>query len=325
MDCEPHQTNEVDHQGSSDRVEDYEEEEDSEEDKEEEGDAYDDDDDDHDDDEEKEGGGVVEASRNDQSITVTLTDPQVLDCMICYNPLTIPVFQCVNEHLTCSSCCRKLGNKCPFCHSPIGSYRCRAIEKVLQSIQVTCENTRYGCTKTMSYRLKYIHEKFCNHAPCSCPLSSSDNCHFVGSQEQLNKHFSDSHNNSAVQFQYNKVSHITLRINDKFLVLQEEIEGVLFILNNRSEKKLGNVISVSCIGPTWMSSHFYDIVARSEETPLRFQCYADCIQNQMDKPPSIAFLLVPSKSFGCCGQLKLDLCIWRCGSSPPELIQAVKV
>ncbi|KAK0597701.1 hypothetical protein LWI29_027816 [Acer saccharum] len=90
MDCEPHQTNEVDHQGSSDRVEDYEEGEDSEEDKEEEGDDVNNDDDEE---EEEGGGGVVEASRNDQSITVTLTDPQVLDCMICYNPLTIPVFQ----------------------------------------------------------------------------------------------------------------------------------------------------------------------------------------------------------------------------------------
>ncbi|KAI4324058.1 hypothetical protein L6164_023624 [Bauhinia variegata] len=41
----------------------------------------------------------------DKSISVFLTDPEVLDCFICYEPLSIPVFQCENGHIACSSCC----------------------------------------------------------------------------------------------------------------------------------------------------------------------------------------------------------------------------
>ncbi|KAI4331950.1 hypothetical protein L6164_016894 [Bauhinia variegata] len=62
-------------------------------------------------------------------VSVFLTEPEVLDCFICYEPLSIPVFQCENEHTACRSCCVKIGNKCPMCSMPIGYNRCRAIEK----------------------------------------------------------------------------------------------------------------------------------------------------------------------------------------------------
>lgn len=36
----------------------------------------------------------VSASENwDRSISVTLSDPDVFDCCICYEPLSIPIFQ----------------------------------------------------------------------------------------------------------------------------------------------------------------------------------------------------------------------------------------
>lgn len=42
------------------------------------------------------------------NIVVALTNPQVFDCSICYEPLTIPVFQCdKNGYLACVSCCSK--------------------------------------------------------------------------------------------------------------------------------------------------------------------------------------------------------------------------
>ncbi|KAL5809984.1 hypothetical protein ACOSQ3_026680 [Xanthoceras sorbifolium] len=125
------------------------------------------------------------------SIFVILTDPEVLDCFICFDPLTIPVFQCENGHVACSSCCSKLGNKCPSCCSPIGHNRCRAIEKVLESVKVICANSKYGCKETMSYSQSHDHEKTCRHAPCSCPLSD---CCFVGSSSQLYQHFIGRHN-----------------------------------------------------------------------------------------------------------------------------------
>ncbi|CAL9223892.1 unnamed protein product [Arabidopsis halleri] len=60
-------------------------------------------------------------------------DLYILDCPVCCEPLTIPVFQCDNGHLACSSCCPKLSNKCPACSLPIGNNRCVAMERVLES------------------------------------------------------------------------------------------------------------------------------------------------------------------------------------------------
>ncbi|RYR64351.1 E3 ubiquitin-protein ligase SINA-like 10 isoform X1 [Arachis hypogaea] len=87
----------------------------------------------------------------DRSISVTIIDPDVLDCCICYEPLTSPVFQCENGHIACSNCCARLGNKCPMCSMPIGYNRCRAIEKVLESIKISCLNAKYGCKHMFSF------------------------------------------------------------------------------------------------------------------------------------------------------------------------------
>ncbi|KAL5809983.1 hypothetical protein ACOSQ3_026679 [Xanthoceras sorbifolium] len=273
---------------------------------------------------EEHGAGIRErtdavgSSRNG-SISVTLTDPEVLDCFICFDPLTIPVFQCENGHVACSSCCSKLRNKCPSCCLPIGYNRCRAIEKVLESVKVICKHSKYGCKEKMSYSQRHDHEKTCRHAPCSCPLPD---CCFVGSSSQVYQHFTSRHKNSAVQFQYSKVSHVALNINEDCLVLQEEIDGVLFILHNRSEV-VGHVISLTCIAPSWKGGCFYDILASRGGSTVRFQSYTNCTDGQINcTPPVRGSLLVPSSFFDSHGLLKLDLCIWRYGISP-KLIQRI--
>ncbi|EFH44914.1 hypothetical protein ARALYDRAFT_916206 [Arabidopsis lyrata subsp. lyrata] len=68
-----------------------------------------------------------------RSETGTLLDLDVLDCPICYEPLTIPLFQCDNGHVACRFCWPKLGKKCPACVLPIGNKRCIAMESVLKS------------------------------------------------------------------------------------------------------------------------------------------------------------------------------------------------
>ncbi|KAK1577041.1 hypothetical protein Q3G72_018591 [Acer saccharum] len=297
-------------------VEDHEDEEDSEEGDEDDDDDDEDSDSDSDDCDKEDDEGEYEEEEN-ESMTMTLTDPQALNCLICYNPLTAPIFQCGNGHIACPSCIPKLKNKCPFCRSPIGSSRCWAIERVLESIKLTCRNTKYGCKATMSYSNKCVHEKTCIYTPCSCPISA---CQFVDSHDQLNKHFSESHKISPIKFQFNKYTNITLGINDKFLILQEEMCGVLLILNNSTETSLGNIISVSCIGPTWRGGYIYDIQVKPKgrSLSLRFHGYTKCIKKQAEKASSTGFCLVLSDSLRhshSSGQLKLDLRISRCSKS----------
>ncbi|XP_031253269.1 E3 ubiquitin-protein ligase SINA-like 10 [Pistacia vera] len=247
---------------------------------------------------------VVEPGTN-ESISVTLTDPEVFDCPICYESLSSPVFQCENGHIACSSCCTKIMNKCPSCCLPIGYNRCRAIEKVLESIKVKCRNTKYGCKETTSFSKKLDHAKTCHHAPCSCPMSD---CNFVGSCTQLYKHFRDEHENSSVQFQHNKVFQITLNVDDTSLFLQEEKDGVVFILNNRIDC-LANSISVCCIAPSTKERFCYDIVAKYGRSIITYQSYTKNIQSRIDNQPSSNILLLPAYSFGHSRQLKLKICI----------------
>ncbi|KAL7190771.1 hypothetical protein ACSBR2_022949 [Camellia fascicularis] len=287
---------------------------------------YDDDDDDDDEDDEEDDETEAERCRavrvslgpsGDGPISVTLTDPDVLDCPICLEHLTIPVFQCENGHVACSSCCFKLGNQCPSCSWPIGYNRCRAIEKVIESVKISCRNMKYGCKEAVSYSKKHDHEESCVYAPCSCPLPE---CNFVGSSKHLSLHFTHKHSNSATCFSYNCLFPISIEKQQKCLILQEQSEGGIFILNNGIDP-LGNIVNVSCMGPSSTKRAFaYDLVARSNGgSSVRLQSFTESIPGRVEHPPLKRFLLVPSDFVWSCRQLKLELCIRRNQEFPAHI------
>ncbi|KAD4888366.1 hypothetical protein E3N88_20439 [Mikania micrantha] len=146
-------------------------------------------------------------NKGNGELQVVLTDPDVFDCPICFEPLCTPVFQCENGHIACSSCCSKVERKCPSCCMPIGYNRCRAIEKVIESVKVSCKNARYGCTKTMAYCKKGEHEQTCPHATCFCPHPS---CPYCGSSKNLYLHFGIQHAASTTRFTYNSPFFVTM-------------------------------------------------------------------------------------------------------------------
>ncbi|KAL6952223.1 RING-type E3 ubiquitin transferase [Sarracenia purpurea var. burkii] len=250
---------------------------------------------------------------SEHGLTLTLTDPDVLDCPICLEPLISPVFQylilwlmnlsgiveeanafpnvkdiisivrvCENGHVSCSSCCTKLGNKCPSCSWPIGYNRCRAIERVIESAKVVCRNTKYGCKEIVSYN------------------------------KHLSLHFTSTHSNIAKRFRYNTIVLINLDKHQASLILQELNEGEIFILNN-GIVLLGNVMSVSCIGPSSSKKGFsYNLIARNGGSSVRLQSFTENIPGRVDhSPPLKRFLLVPRDFVGSCGKLKLELSIWK--------------
>lgn len=258
-------------------------------------------------------------SNRDSSISVTLNDPEVLDCSICFNSLNIPVFQCENGHIACSSCCQKLRNKCPSCSWPIGYNRCRAIEKVLESVNISCTNTKYGCKETMSYSKKHDHEKTCIYTPCSCPIPD---CNFVGSSKQLSQHFSLKHSSDVKRFQYNRLFHVTMESDEKFLILQEESEASLFILCNIIEL-IGNLVRVYYFGRMSSMRKFpYVVIAEKEGSKLWLQSFTDCVSGYVDTVPTTGFLTVPCDFINPRGVLALDVCI-RDGDGFPAAFSTV--
>ncbi|KAF7850847.1 hypothetical protein BT93_L4965 [Corymbia citriodora subsp. variegata] len=241
------------------------------------------------------------------SLQFTLTDPDVLNCAVCVEPLTIPVFQCVNGHIACSSCCKKIGNKCPSCFMAIGYKRCHAIEKVLQSVQMACQNVKLGCNQKFGYHMKNVHEKKCPFAPCSCPFSS---CNYIGSFRMLVNHFSTKHGASPTSFRFSFSTSLLMNVETEVYLLKEEREDVLFVLKNETVD-LGSKIKISCIGPLPNAAYSYDIVANSQESYLKLHTCSKSVPDSGYNPNLEPYLLVPRGFFNDLLGLKFEVCIWR--------------
>ncbi|CAH8384189.1 unnamed protein product [Eruca vesicaria subsp. sativa] len=179
--------------------------------------------------------------------SLMLFDSDLLDCPICYEPLSIPIFQCDNGHLACSSCCPKLSNNCPACASPIGDKRCRAMENVLESTFVPCPNAELGCTKNVSYGKESTHKRECNFSPCSCPTPG---CNFTGTYKDLFVHFTSTHRRSCSldRFTCGLSFSGQIKINNKISIIKEYTKSLLFTVHCFREP-YGVNVTISCIAP----------------------------------------------------------------------------
>ncbi|KAL7606994.1 hypothetical protein Lser_V15G19827 [Lactuca serriola] len=240
------------------------------------------------------------------ALQVVLTDPDVLDCPICLDPLFSPVFQCENGHIACSTCCQKVKRKCPSCCMPIGYNRCRAIEKVLESVKISCKNTPYGCKESIPYSKKNDHEQTCLHTKCCCPISS---CPFIGSSKNLNLHFGIQHSASTTRFTYNATFIVNVETNKKHIFLQEQHESVIFIINHEA-KQHGRVLNVDCVGPSLLKTSFlYQLTVKNMETSLSLQSVPEIYAEWCEHGPVKNYLIAPTEFVGYNGVLSLHVCI----------------
>lgn len=91
-------------------------------------------------------------------LRVTPSNQELLQCPICYEIPRENVFQCVNGHTICSTCCSRV-RECPFCKvsfwtdTPGGGARKRiralAIESMLDAMTFECPNKKLGCQVIM--------------------------------------------------------------------------------------------------------------------------------------------------------------------------------
>ncbi|KAL7615344.1 hypothetical protein Lser_V15G07348 [Lactuca serriola] len=227
-----------------------------------------------------------------REIPVVFTDPDVLDCPICLESLCSPIYQCENGHIACSCCCSKSNHKCPSCCLPIGFNRCRAMEKLVNSITVDCENKKYGCTEPLIYHMKAQHEQVCSHTLCFCPLSS---CGFTGSYANLYVHFRTHHSSSATPFTFNTTFNIDVKRGQKYVILQEENERVIFILNHDIQRH-GRVLNVDCVGPNVFRAAFgYKLSVRCSETCFSMKSVPEVSGKWEQHTPNNNYLTIPSE------------------------------
>ncbi|XP_010474151.1 PREDICTED: E3 ubiquitin-protein ligase SINA-like 5 [Camelina sativa] len=187
---------------------------------------------------------------DDDFESVKLQSHDVLDGPICCEPLKRPIYQCINGHLACSSCCQKLNKRCSFCRCEIGDIRCRAMEKVIEATIVPCPNAKHGCEETTTYGIdQSVHERVCCFAPCSCPVPS---CKFVGTYTNLKSHACHAHicrEKFLIPFKFNghcPIFRMNLG-NKKTVILKEENENDLIAVQAFKGSDEGVYVTVNRI------------------------------------------------------------------------------
>lgn len=184
---------------------------------------------------------------------------------------------------------------------------CGDIAVVVDSVRVPCRNKEYGCNETVDY-MNDDHEETCTYAPCSCPLLD---CNFVGSSDQLSLHFSSKHWDSGRRFRYNSPLAVSVGMNEQFLVLQAEDDGVLFLLNKGVER-IGNTVMITCIGPSSSKERFlYDLESVRGSSSLRLKSATHNFPGWLEDFHPTDFLLIPFCFLGSSGHINLDVCIWN--------------
>ncbi|CAH1437327.1 unnamed protein product [Lactuca virosa] len=226
-----------------------------------------------------------------RAIPVVLTDPHNMCCPICFHPLCSPIYQRGQGHIACSSCCVKEKRKCPSCHLPIGFTRCQAMEKLVESLRVDCKNKWVGCKETLIYHKKSEHEKKCPNTPCVCPLSS---CKFTSSSNIMYGHFRFHHKAYATSFTYDNIFLLGVQRNQKHIILQEQNEGVIFILNHGIHKH-GRVFDVDCVGPSTFDDAFvYQLTVKYNKTVLSIESIPEVYSKWQQHAPYNNCLTIPS-------------------------------
>uniref|UniRef100_A0A0D9UW78 RING-type E3 ubiquitin transferase n=1 Tax=Leersia perrieri TaxID=77586 RepID=A0A0D9UW78_9ORYZ len=191
----------------------------------------------------KEQQEVVVLGRPDSEISVRM-DSNVLDCIICFEPLKPPIFQCEVGHVVCSVCLSKIGERCHMCCKTTRYRRCFALEQFIDAIKVQCSNAKYGCNEFIAYYQKEKHEQECIHVPCFCP---ENGCSFEGSTRSLLDHLVTMHEWSPTNIKYNKALRISMARDRRFtLFVGEDLS--MFLLGNILTD-IGNALTMVCIGP----------------------------------------------------------------------------
>ncbi|PWA81993.1 Aminotransferase-like mobile domain-containing protein [Artemisia annua] len=259
----------------------------------------------------EEGDGEVLGNDDDDdnplgTLEVVLTDPKVLDCSICLEPLSTPIYQCQKGHLACSSCWPETKGICLLGKSNELFKRCRGLENVIETVRISCKNAEYGCKETMPYNKMSEHEQVCPHATCFCPHSS---CPFTGRSKNLYSHFAIQHATSTTRFTYNTTFSLCVGRYQKYIFLQEQHENVIFVLNHQVRKH-GRVFNVDCVGTSALNGYFaYQLTAKSKNTSRTLKSKPKIFTKWSEHTTRKNCLTVPSVFPGYTGLVSLSVCI----------------
>ncbi|KAJ0246882.1 Seven-in-absentia protein [Hirschfeldia incana] len=236
--------------------------------------------------------------------TATLNDLDAIECPLCFDPLTIPIFQCDNGHIACFTCLHKLGQKCATC-SLITSSRNRALERLLELLRIPCPNIEVGCSEIISCAETSTHLEICAFTQRACPFSS---CDFVGFNKDLYEHSVAKHCESTYMFECGQPVFV-YPLTDKRVILKElDTLGVEIVVVECFDTLEGRVFYASCIGPGEDEYSYTFKLISSCSDRLWFESDLERVLEVSDEPPEWHFMLVPSCM---CFDYEFSICINR--------------
>ncbi|KAJ0260301.1 Seven-in-absentia protein [Hirschfeldia incana] len=233
--------------------------------------------------------------------TATLMDLDVTDCPICFNTLTIPIFQCDNGHITCSTCCQRLSQKCATCSLPTLS-RNRAMERVIELLRVQCPNA--GCFKMVSCSETSAHVNHCPFTQRTCPFRS---CDFTCSFKDLYKHSLAKHSIAAPtaaipgqslsvsMFKFGTFMRLILSLGKRIIIKEQSTEGEgEIVVVEWFDMPDGRIFYACCIGPGTDKFSYQLKLSLQSGDELLFNSDLQRVREVRSEPPRAHFLLVPS-------------------------------
>lgn len=108
-----------------------------------------------------------------------------LECPICSSYMSPPIHQCSTGHSVCESCRKKL-TCCALCQENFTESRNISLEGLAVKMRYPCVHRLTGCTATLSYNEREIHELRCTFKGVRCAM---EKCTWIGQVSDLKEHW----------------------------------------------------------------------------------------------------------------------------------------
>lgn len=198
-------------------------------------------------------------------------------------------FQCENGHTACWSCCSKLKSECPSCKRPIGSIRCLALEKLIQSLNVKCKFANQGCTQMVKFVERSIHESNCSFYPHKCPFPE---CIFLGRFDLFKNHVAIAHPRNWQSFDFEVKLEVELKTSDRYYVL---LSTDKYFLINREVTSIGDLcyLTYPRAPPPMGISFRYRLEVHIKSPSTMFTMHASCGSRKGEENRKGSAILIP--------------------------------
>ncbi|EOA34762.1 hypothetical protein CARUB_v10022334mg [Capsella rubella] len=246
--------------------------------------------------------GSMENLEETASNDIVIENNDLLDCPICFHALATPIFECLNGHLACSTCCARLMKKCPSCFLPMGDERCLRMEKVVEEVK---------------QGKKLAHEKASDSDVLYCP---APNCEYLANYMDLYRHYTACHKARCSRFRPGQYDDACVNIMQKYLVLQEYDDGPLFVLQCFKGAH-GLSVALNLMAPSGLGVRElgYDLIyLRGNEKIVHKSNEMTRIQRVSFEAPVLNYMFIPYFALDESFVLKMEIRIRGSGGDDEE-------